>query len=296
VQDKRALLEYLAKDIREKGDLLFDIALYHRGGWEYIAIRPMSPAQNCYSITKSFTATAVGLLRDDGKLSLDARAVDFFPGELPQGYNRDMDGVTVRHLLTHASGIGQGFLFEADRHGHGAASWLSLCFTQPMPYRPGEKHVYSNSNFHLLSAIVRRAAGRTPEELLRERIFGPLAIRDYAWEICPDGETCGGTGLYISTADMGKLGLLYLNGGLWEGERLLSEEWCREASRPQAPGAQYGYGMPAAGDHFSFGGAKGQIVWCIPQKGFVFAAHSYTDDFVFDARVEAAIAATGYEW
>lgn len=60
--DKRALLDYLAKDIREKGERIFNIAIYHHGSWKSEVIYPMTPVQNCYSITKSVTATAIGLL------------------------------------------------------------------------------------------------------------------------------------------------------------------------------------------------------------------------------------------
>ena len=185
--------------------------------------------------------------------------------------------MTVRHLLTHTMGLESGFLFDSDRYQRPEKDWVKLSLSAPLAYEPGTHFTYSNSTIYLLSRIVRKATGRRMEEYLEEKLMKPLGIGEHAWEHDPDGETFGAAGLFLSAHDMAKFGLLYLNGGVYEGRRLLPEGWVREATRNQVGSmGTYGYGFWIFdGLGFAATGAFGQIILMMPEQNAVLAAHAF---------------------
>ena len=100
-------------------------------------------------------------------------------------------------------------------------------------YRPGEKMVYSDSNYYLASRIVAAVSGKKLQDFLLENLFNPLCFQGTGWATCPRGHAMGATGLFIRTEEMLRFGALYLNGGMWEGRRLLSEDWVAKATASQ---------------------------------------------------------------
>ncbi|MDR1438892.1 MAG: beta-lactamase family protein [Clostridiales bacterium] len=295
MRDKRMLMDEMLNQIRGIGGNVFGLALYHRGEWELGAVTQASPAQNCYSVTKSFTSTAIGILWDEGKIALDAPILSFFAGELPARLDPRMERVTVRHLLTHTTGLETGFLFEADRFGHGTDDWASLCLSQPLPHEPGAFRAYSNSNYYLLSCIAHRITGATLDEFARSKLFAPLKIEDYAWTACPRGETSGATGLYISAQDMAKLAVMYMHGGQYEGRRVVSEEWSRMATTEQEPGSGSSFSISVWDGGFSYGGAYEQIVLAYPPCDLALGAHAFASGIPYAELFGKAIEASAYE-
>ncbi len=276
------MLEKMAREIRENGDNIFELVCVRDGVWETETLRPTAPCQNCYSLTKNFTATAIGMLQDRGLLTVEDPILPFFAGEAPAGRDDKLERVKIRHLLTQTMGNESGYLFEADRFTHGEDDWVKLVLSRPLAHEPGTKFVYSNSTYYLLSCIVRRVTGKTMERFLHDELFGALGITDYAWAACPLGETSGATGLYLPTADIAKLGLLYLNRGVYAGRRLLSEAWVDAASRNQVnlPGeAAYGFSFWMNGAGYEGNGAHNQILLILPGENLVLAGHGYMDGF-----------------
>lgn len=187
-------------------------------------------------------------------------------------------------MLTHTAGFEKGFLFEDDRVLAGK-NWLEYTLSKMLAFEPGQKFVYNNAGYYLLSCIVHRVTGKTAEKFLREELFEPLGITNYAWSSSLEGETEGGTGLYLSAADMAKLGLLYLGGGIYGGRRILSEKWVKEATLThfKSDDMPWGYGYsfwtyPGTND-FRCDGAYQQIVLVLPDKNTVVSFHSYTNYF-----------------
>lgn len=286
------LIEKMAQDIRESGANIFELVLVQDGKWEQETIQPVSPCQDCYSVTKNFIATGIGMLIDQGRLSLDEPIIAFFSQELPDEMDEKLSKVTVRHLLNQTSGHEKGFLFEGDRFTHGR-DWLRYTLSQPLKYEPGTHFTYSNATYHLLSCIIHRITGIKAEQFLQRELFVPLKIEDYAWSSCPMGETQGGTGLYLSTWDMAKLGVLYLNGGVYEGKRLLSEKWVREAVQDQVkiPGSVlYGFSFwpHLHVNGYALNGANQQTVLILPKENLVLAAHAFMPDYDYIALLQRA--------
>jgi len=245
------------------------------GNIEEEIIHPAALRQNCYSISKNFTAAAVGILADSGLLSVDDTLDRFFD---LSAYDGAYKAVKVKHLLRQTMGIGKGFLFEADRYKTGSDDWIDYTFRQPLVHAPGEKMVYSNSTYYLLSCIVEKVSGLPCGRFLERNLFRKIGITDWAWDICPRGHTMGATGLYLATKDLVRFGQLYLQNGMFGEERVLSGKWVHEA-HTFAPGEEnngYAYGFWLIDDlDYACRGANGQEIVISNRHHAVIAAHAY---------------------
>ena len=271
------VMDRLEKLIRGKSINCFGIVGYWDGEWEIREIIPVLNYMNCFSVVKAFTATAVGIAQDQGLLNVEDTILSFIDTGENETKDPAMKDVTIRHLLTHTMGIEKPCLHTADRNVLDTDDWLRYCLLQPLSDKPGERFMYSNSNFYLLSRIIRKASGKTMDAFLYEHLLKPLEIKDYAFTRCPKGEVQGGTGLFITTRDMAKLGVLYLHKGIWDGKRILSDEWVREATQnqiPHIPNERYGFGMGVFDEGFYFMGALMQFVVVRKDLGLVLAGHS----------------------
>jgi len=127
------------------------------------------------SVTKTFTASAVMILVEEGKLGVDDKITKFL-SDVPQSW----EGITVRHLLTHTSGI-RDFINEPTvdmRKDLKPEDVIESLRDKPLNFQPGEKYAYSNTGYHLLGMIIRKVTGKTWDEFVRERILGPLQMND----------------------------------------------------------------------------------------------------------------------
>ncbi len=232
-----------------------------------------------HSLCKSFTGTAIGLLWGEGKLDLDEHVCDILPDKCSLLTSRRMRAVTVRHLLTMTSGVN----FK-EPGAVSAADWARSFLESDLQFDPGSQFDYNSMNTYLLAAILQRRTGMGLMEYLRPRLFEPLGFGDVAWETCPQGIEKGGWGMYVMLEDAAKLGLLYLQDGLWHKEngeslRILPEEWTRQARQPHAVstnGEEYGYQMwPHTGDGLcTFNGMFGQYVFLVPDLDMVVAINA----------------------
>ena len=232
-----------------------------------------------HSLCKTLVGTAVGILTGEGKLSLDERVCDIFPEYCTLLTGRRMRAVTVHHLVTMTSGANfreMGALTDAD--------WVKAFIESDAGAEPGAAFDYNSMNSHVLAAIVCRRTGMTLTEYLRPRLFEPLGFGALAWEMSPDGVETGGWGLYTLLEDMAKLGLLYLNGGIWEGRQLVPAKWVHDAVQAQAKnahGEEYGYQLwvDRKNGVYLFNGMFGQYVVCAPQQCLVIAVNAGAEHF-----------------
>ena len=172
-----------------------------------------------FSLSKSFCSTAAGLAVAEGRLSLDDTVLSFFPAEAPADPDANLAAMRLRHLLSMSTG------HEADttgrlRDGEGG-TWVRSFLAQPVERMPGTHFVYNSGATYMVSAIVQKVTGETVLDYLGPRLFGPLGITGQSWETSPQGVSVGGWGLNITTEDIARFGLLYLQEGIWHGERLL---------------------------------------------------------------------------
>lgn len=179
-----------------------------------------------YSLSKTFTATAIGILCDRGLLSVEDYVVDIFPDKCPEKISENLKKLKVKHLLsmnTGQSGCCMGLMFRAE---DAVKEFLKTGFT----FEPGTHFAYNTGATCMLSAIVERKSRESLFEFVTENLFHPLGIRNSRWNGIDDGTIEGGVGLHISCDDILKLGQLYLNKGVFEEKRILSEKWVEEAT------------------------------------------------------------------
>ncbi|MDR1431084.1 MAG: beta-lactamase family protein [Propionibacteriaceae bacterium] len=182
-----------------------------------------------HSMTKSFTGTGVGLAVAAGLFGLDDLFVTYFPEYADSGGY--LAEIRVRDLLTMTAGHSKGSSGASWRPLPG--SWLPEAMRMPVTERPGTHFQYGSAASFLLSALVGRLAGVSLHDYLRERVFAPLGISGEQWDADPSGINSGGNGLLVKPEDVAKLGLLHLDGGVWNGQRLLPSEWVRAATSAQ---------------------------------------------------------------
>ncbi len=160
--------------------------------------------------------------------------------------------ITVRHLLTMTPGIRwQEDLPFSDPNNSAHAmeatcDWARFTIDQPMQHEPGAVFHYSSGASQLLSYVFQRATGRDVEAYAVRHLFTPLGIRDYFWKRTPDGLANTEGGLYMRPHDLAKIGYLYLRNGVWDGKRIIAEDWVKASITPAATvsestGVTYGY-------------------------------------------------------
>ncbi len=189
-----------------------------------------------FSVSKTFTATAVGLAINEGKLNLTDPVVKFFPDKLPAEPSDFLKAMTVRDLLTMTCGHDT----EPSSSRSDSVDWVEGFLAWPVLHKPGEYYLYNSLGTYMLSAIVQRVTGEKLIDYLDTRLFQPLHIVRPEWEESPQGINCGGWGLNLKTEDMAKMGQLFLQKGQWNGKQLVPAEWLSEMSSYQVPSAPSG--------------------------------------------------------
>lgn len=235
-----------------------------------------------YSLSKSFTATAVGLAIADGKLRLDDQVLKFFPADAPPAPGNNLKAMRVSDLLRMSTGQQTEPPRPPDR------PWTKVFLAHPVPFKPGTHFLYNTSATYMLSAIVQQATGQTVLDYLRPRLFAPLGIAHPTWETSPQGISTGGYGLSIRTEDIARFGQLYLQKGQWHGRQLVPAAWVEAATARQTSNGSnpqsdwdYGYGYQfwrSRHGAFRGDGAFGQFCIVLPEQDAVVAITSGVKD------------------
>ena len=240
-----------------------------------------------FSLSKSFTSTAVGLAQAEGKLSIYDPVTSFFPGDLPADPSKNLQAMRVRDLLRMSSGqvaeaIGP---FPFGSKENLAKDFLAL----PVAFKPGTHFVYNTPGTYLCSAIVSKVTGQSVHDYLLPRLFGPLGIGDPDWAASAQGVSFGGFGLSLRTEDIACFGQMLLQRGQWQGRQLVPAAWVDEATARQTsnggdPAGNWdqGYGYqfwrcPPAGVYRG-DGAFGQLCVVMPPYDAVVAVTAGTGD------------------
>ena len=283
----RAILDFVEALEREMPDEIHSLMLRRHGeivaqGWwaPYAAETP----HMLYSLSKSFTSTAVGMAVDEGLLSLDDPVISFFPEDLPEVVSDNLKAMRIRDLLR----MNTGHQREPSRDIGPGESWAKRFLSEDVQFKPGTHFVYNSFATYMCSAIIQKVSGETLLDFLTPRLFEPLGIKNPTWESDPDGINTGGWGLSITTEDISRFGQLYLQKGSWEGKQLVSAGWVEEAtklqtcngSNPESDWDQgYGYQFWRCRHGLYRGdGAFGQYCIVMPDQDAVLAMTSGTGD------------------
>ncbi|HEV8378428.1 MAG TPA: serine hydrolase [Tepidisphaeraceae bacterium] len=274
-----AVLSFI--DAADKIDSMNSFMLLRHGnvvaeGWwsPYSASSPHA----LYSLSKSFTSTAVGMAIAEGKLSLDDEVIKFFPDDVPADASNNLKSMRVSDLLRMSTG------HQTDPARTAEQAWTKTFLAQPVPFKPGTHFLYNTSGTYMLSAIVQKATGMTVLDYLRPRLFEPLGIENPTWEASPQGISAGGYGLSVRTEDIARFGQLYLQKGKWQGKQLVPESWvdaatARQTSNGSSPRSDWdqGYGYQfwrCRHGAYRGDGAFGQYCVVLPEQDAVIAITS----------------------
>ncbi len=253
-----------------------------------------------YSLSKSFTGTALGLLLGEGRLSLD----DLVSDHLPELFDADTPAAIRRLRIRHIASMSSG---------HAAETLLDAVVADPDdPVRgfltlapdaePGTLFAYNQSPVLTLARILQDLAGERLADYLRPRVLDPIGAGDLRWRQLPPGVDMGFSGVFTDLDTVARLGQLYLDDGVWNGRRLLPEGWVAEASSVQTPNGsweqidwQQGYGFQfwMARHGYRGDGAFGQFMVILPEHDTVVAMFSCTNEMqtVLDAMWEHVLPA-----
>lgn len=285
--DSTAIVKFI-KNVEDKIHELHSFMLLRNGsviaeGWwsPYAPDRP----HVLFSLSKSFTSTAIGLAVAEGRLKLEDQVLSFFSEDAPQRVDKYLAQMSVHHLLCMSTGHHEdttGRMVEKGRN------WVKTFLSLPVGHKPGSHFVYNSGATYMLSAIVQKVTGEKLLDYLQPRLFEPLGISKPTWETSPQGINMGGWGLSIKTEDIARFGQLYLQKGTWNGKRILEESWVEKASSPQAPFSSggsvdwvqgYGYQFWRCQHNFYRGdGAFGQYCIVMPEQNAVVAITSGVAD------------------
>ncbi|MBQ8814006.1 MAG: beta-lactamase family protein [Lachnospiraceae bacterium] len=279
------LLDKLAKCSEENNYSVYRIAAMDgdTGETEQIELRKMNACMNSYSVAKAYTMTAIGMLVDDKLLSLDEKITDILAGDYTDIADDRWHQVTVDMALTHRIGLPKNFLdIDAKDPMDFGEDYLAYILQQTLEVDPGTEYIYTDAAYYLLALVVEKRTDMSLDTFLWKRLFTPLGFREVAWSRCPKGHAMGATGLYVRTDDMVKLGVLYLNGGKWNGQQIVSEEWVQTALTHEYEFHKTGYG-----ESYGKGGMLGQMLLVVPEKRLAVAWHGYGVKAVELTRVAA---------
>ncbi|HET6628640.1 MAG TPA: serine hydrolase [Woeseiaceae bacterium] len=242
-----------------------------------------------WSTAKSIAVTLIGMLVDDGKLALDEPLGFEWRPELPAGSHDPRGAITLRHVLHMSSGLYPVDDFEMEyATGSGLAYWAGASSIEGARDRglvrePGTFWDYENYDTLLAVYAMKRAIGdpQTYLEFPRKALLDRIGMRNTLLSVDRFGDFIMSSQVYTNARDLARFGLLYLDGGVWQGERLLSEAWI-EFVRTPAPatredGSFYGgqWWLVPEGrndvpkDAYSTAGNRGQYVIVAPSHDLV---------------------------
>src|SRR4051812_20971128 len=237
-----------------------------------------------YSLSKTFTASALGFAVDEGLIGLDDVAVEAFPEFADEITTPRARAIRVRHLAAMASGHTQEMLGPAVETD--PQEPIRGFFLHEPERDPGTVFAYNQPCTYTVAAMIQRAAGTDLVDYLRPRLFDPLGMPPVSWQAYPAGRNLGFSGLFGTTQSVVKLGQLYLDGGRWEGEQLLPEGWTEQVSTRWVDttneanpdwGCGYGFQVWIARHGYRGDGAFGQFCVILPEQDAVLATTASTD-------------------
>jgi len=228
-----------------------------------------------YSISKSFTAIAVGMMIDEGKMSLDSTAAEFFPEHIPTNPHPYVLEATVRDLL-----------MMSTQNEYNSYNWDSTDYTQTFfnhgapKHKPGQFFNYDTAATTVLCAIVEKLSGKTMLEYMMPVLAQTGFSQDAYCIQTPEGRSWTGSGIMCTPRDLARFAQLCMNGGEWGGKQLLNRDYVTEATSWQIDTSvsadhmemRHGYGYQIwrlRKGGFAFYGMGSQYAFCMPQHGTI---------------------------
>jgi CubicO group peptidase (beta-lactamase class C family) len=255
--------------IIRNGSMVLDVYIY-----------PWKPSTNhvIHSCTKSIVSVLIGIAIDKGYIDdVQQPVLSLFPERSAENIDAWKEGMTLEDLLTMSSGLDcqDSYLYRwrGLQQMRASSDWVQHMLDLPMTEEPGTRFEYCNGASFLLSAILQEATGMNANEFAEEHLFGPLEITDVVWPGNPAGISIGWSELHMRPHDMAKIGQLYLRGGQWDGQQIVSSAWVEASTHKHIAATLedgYGYQWWIEDEGFFMAlGYAGQFIFVIPEKNMV---------------------------
>ena len=235
-----------------------------------------------YSISKSFTSIAVGMMIEEGQISLESKVSDFFPEYLPKDAHPYTRQATVRDLLMMAT------CNKINSYGVESPNFTESFFTDSGPkHKSGQIFSYDTAATTVLAALVEKLSGKTMLEYMRPVLDEIGFSKDAYCVETPEGTSWTGSGILCTSRDLARFALLCMNGGQWNGKQLLNREYVNEATAWQIDSSvsdysiegRHGYGYQfwrlREGGFYMYGMGS-QYALCMPQHGTILITNGDT--------------------
>lgn len=238
-----------------------------------------------HSSSKSFTSALIGIAIDQGYINgVDANVLDIFSDHTFENVDDQKSSMTVADLLKMSAGLKCDMYVYPDNVVYDTDDWVQATLDLPMMYSPGTEFHYCNPASTLLAGIVQQTTGMSALDFANEFLFGPLGIEGATWYADSKGVNGGAHSLAVTPRDMAKLGFLYLHGGLWDGQQIISSQFVYDSTHAQMvdafPGFDYGYQwwvLTPLNIAFAIG-YGGQYIWVMPDKDLIFVQTAGEND------------------
>ena len=237
------------------------------------------------SVTKSITSILVGIALDKGYISGADQMMHEYLNPIVDSIETDKLQISIEHLLTMSGG------FEWVQFGDWSeySNWrraddqINYILEKPIIHTPGQIFNYNDAASHLLSVIVAEASGMDLKDFAQQYLFDPLSIESRSWIKDNRGYPLGCVALYLTSRDMYKIGTMFLQNGMYNGQRIVSEDWVQKSTEAQIStagvipfGANYGYlwWVDESDDigYYMAMGYGGQFILVVPEKNLVIVA------------------------
>lgn len=231
-----------------------------------------------YSATKSVVSTALGIVYDRGMIDLDKSILTYLPKEKVTGLlekqRTTFEKITIRRLLTMSV---DGFPFRPE-----GENWLDFALSCEIPNPEEKVFNYNNINVYLVCVALTEILGCDLGAFIEKEIFAPLGITRYKYERSPEGYFYGASGMQLTVHDLSRIGLLYYNNGVVNGQRIISEDYVKMATGIQQMNREGGYGFYfwKYRDGFSINGKWKQKCYVLPKEKLII---SYLADIQDDS-------------
>lgn len=254
----------------------------------YFTERGADDLYHVRSVTKSVVSALIGIAIDEGFIeSTDQTLIEFID---PLGYMLDEDklNITIKDMLTMSSGFRWNEFTDVSEFNNWvtANDQIEYVISRTLEDTPGEVFSYNSATAHLLSVILTEATGMSTHDFALEYLFEPLEMsdEDFSWGQFDQGYFNGGADLMLKPNDMIKIGELYLNNGLYNGNQIIPAQWVQESTDihilTNLNGFEPAYGYlwwvnnDLAHDLFFASGYGGQFIVVVPELELVVVATS----------------------
>ena len=228
-------LEQAAAEMNQNGPTRYSMLVVRNGQLvfeRYFHGSFQGDSNNIKSMSKSILSVLMGIAIEEGSVrGTDQKLYEFFPEYFRSSDDARKWDITLEHLLTMTAGFRWAENTSISDECFRSQNWIKWVIESPLTDTPGTRFNYSTGLTHLGSGILTRRSGMSTRAYAESRLFSPLGMVCYRWSQDPQGYYFGGSEVWITPRDLAKFGLLVLRNGIWDGRRIVSEDWLRKSTR-----------------------------------------------------------------